>query len=123
MEDDALFNETESIGHPPHILSLSSLHPLSLSILFTASSHHLFYKELRGRFCWLRSKLTSHLILSWRPALMSNQRARKERRWRRRARASHLRQQTMTVSYGRYHWYHGEQTLVTTCASQCICHF
>lgn len=90
----------------------SSLHPFSLSILFTASSHHLFYKELRGRFCWLRSELTS-LILSWTPAQMSNQRARKERmrRRRRRARAKHLRQQTRKVSEGQYHWYHGEQTL------------
>lgn len=97
-----------------------------LSLLFTASFHHLFYKELRGRFCWLRSELTS-LILSWTPAQMSNRRAREERMRRRRrrraARAKHLRQQTRKVSDGHYHWYHGEQILETTFASQCIWHF
>lgn len=59
-------NKFEFICHPPHNLSLSlfSSSPSSLHTHVTASSHHLFCKELRGRFCWLRSGLTYPPILS-----------------------------------------------------------
>lgn len=86
-------NTFEFICHPPHNLSLSlfSSSPFSLHAHFTASSHHLFCKELRGRFYWLRSELTYPPIQSWTPALTSIQRAPKKRS-KRRARLHLLRQ-------------------------------
>lgn len=111
-----LMNLNPSVTHLTFCPSFFSLHPsslhLSLYSLITASSHHLLYKELQRRFCWLRSELTSPQRLSWMPALMSNQRARKKSRRRARTLTEHQRQQKRKVSDGHYHWYHGElQTL------------
>lgn len=95
-----LMNLNPSVIQLTFCPSLFSLHPLSLCSLITASSHHLLYKELRRRFCWLRSELTSPQRPSRMPALMSNQRAREKSRRRTRTLTEHQRQQKRKVSDG-----------------------